>query len=111
MLKKYLGIFFLLSGLALIFFSLYFSYNIFMGKQQAPRIFKIENQQNIPKTNSQNPVSVQEQINNIVSEKIKEIFPQEYINNLLNLLSWSIFAWILITTGSVISGIGIKLLK
>jgi len=43
----------------------------------------------------------------IIEEQIKEIVPPGF----LNLISWSIFAGILIFGGSGIAGIGVRLIK
>ena len=83
-----------------------------MGKQAIPQVFKIENQGKVsPSASANNSSGIQEQINKVVGEKIKDILPQEYIDKLLNLMSWSIFAWILLVAGSIVSGLGIKILK
>jgi len=110
MIKKYLGIVFFLLGIIMIISSLYFSYKIFTGSQQAPQIFSIKSEEGAS-SGASLPSNLQEQINKIVNEKIKEIFPQEYINKLLNLMSWSVFAWILLTGGSTVASLGIKMLK
>jgi len=47
----------------------------------------------------------------IVEKKLGEIFLVEFLLKLLNLISWSIFAGILIFAGSQISSLGIKLVK
>lgn len=108
MIKKYLGFFLILLGLAVIFYSLYSSYNIFFNKSQVPEVFKYVKQ---TETSSQQPSSIEGQIEKMMGEKIKEAVPFEAIYKSLNLFAWSIFAWLLISGGGVISGIGAKLLN
>lgn len=112
--KKIIGWVLLVSGLIIIFWALYSSYNIFTVKAPVPEIFKIEREIEIPerdKTTPTSPEELQEEMKKIIQEQIKEIIPPEFLSKLLNLISWSIFAGILIFGGSKISGIGIKLIK
>ncbi len=112
--KKIIGWALLTVGLLLIFWTLYSTYNIFTVKEGAPEIFKIEKQA-LPKeenkTNFASPEELQDEMKKIIEEQIKETIPPELISKLLNLISWSVFASILIFGGSRISGIGIKLIK
>ena len=114
MLKKILGYVLLATGLIMILLSLYFSFRIFTDKSSVPEIFKTQSQAlNISGENAGNFDSnnIQDQMGKLINEKIKEILPFEFLLKFLNLLSWSLLAWILIYGGSIISGIGIKLLK
>lgn len=116
-LQKIIGWILLLIGPLIIFWGLYSSYNIFTGKTPAPEIFKIEEKEiavptpaparrNIPAT----PAEAQEEIMKIIAGQIKEIIPAQTVISLLNLISWSIFAGLLIFAGGQISAIGIRLL-
>ncbi len=114
--KKILGWFLLIAGLVIIFWPLYFSYNIFMSKASAPEIFKEEEkvEEEISEKGEAGPISqeeLQEEMRKAVEEQIKEMIPAEFLTKLLNLMSWSIFAGILIFGGSKISGIGLRLIK
>lgn len=114
--KKIAGWLLLVAGLLLIFWTLYSTYNIFTGKKLAPEIFKIEKKEQVlPEKESKGPPTSQEEIENemkkMIEEQIKEIIPSELLSKLLNLISWSIFAGILIFGGSRVSGIGIRLVK
>lgn len=100
------------AGIGIIFWGLYSSYNIFNNKSQAPEIFKIEK----PKAVSQKKApgleaQVEEKVKEIIGEQFKEIIPTEPITQLFNLISWSIFAGILIFGGSQLSHLGIKMIK
>lgn len=104
-------------GLVLISYSLYNSYNIFTGDIPAPELFKSEEFQNIVPENVQQKsitemdISTQEDINKIISNQIREVLPLEFIPKVLNLMTWSILAGLLILGGFNISKLGIKLLK
>jgi len=97
--------------LVLIVFILYQSYNIFTGKSLAPSVFKI---QVIKKaqTNSNLDIQqqIQQQINEAVGQQITGILPIGEINKLLDLISWSILAGILIFGGGQIASLGIRLI-
>lgn len=95
MIKKILGFVLLFAGLIVIIYGLYSSFNIFTAKTLAPEIFTFE---------AKETQDVQAQI-------LKEILPTESLPILLNLMTWSIFAGILIFGGAQISSLGIKLLR
>lgn len=105
--KKTLGLILLFLGIAVIFSSLYFSFNIFTAKASAPEIFKIEDAFQ-SKGAAQ---GIEAQVQEILSEQLKGMIPVDSVPTLLNLISWSIFAGILIFGGSQISNLGIKLIK
>lgn len=113
--QKISGWVLLLIGLAILGWSIYTSFNIFTAKAVAPEIFKIENKaQNsssatvkMPST----PAEVQKQMESIVSEQIRQLIPTELIANLLNLISWAIFASFLIFAGFQIASLGVKLIR
>lgn len=102
LIKKFFGLALLFAGLAVIFYGLYSSYNIFTAKNQAPEIFTIE---------KKNVVSPSGQIEQLLQEQLRGILPTDSIPKLFNLISWSVLAGILIFGGAQISGMGIKLLR
>ncbi len=131
----------LFAGLAVIFWSMYSSYAIFSGKTKAPEIFAApvvsenpQDPQNAEGGNSQvgkidpaklknlNPADlqniqnaqqaeIQAELQKNISAQFEKIMPADLISKIMNLSSWSIFAFIMIYAGSKISGLGIKLLK
>lgn len=112
--QKFSGWILLVAGLIIIGWSLYSSFNIFTAKTAAPEIFKIEKkvieaptQGKIPTT----PAELQKEMEKMISQQLKGLLPVEILPKLLNLISWSIFAGILIFAGSQISSLGIKLMK
>jgi hypothetical protein len=111
--KKIIGWITFLAGIMIILFTLYRSYNIFTGKSPPPELFKPSGKE-IALQKKKAPTSLEElqkQIGEILAEQLREIFPTESITKILNLVSWSILAGILIFGGSQISSLGIKLLK
>jgi hypothetical protein len=107
--KKTLGYCLVVLGLFIILGTLYGSYNIFMGKVPAPEMFKDNTSQlSAQKSSSQDP---QAQIEEMIKNQMGSFLPQGGIAGILNLVSWSILAGILILGGGQISGIGTKLLK
>lgn len=107
-LKKIFGWILLITGLLIIGWSLYSTYNIFTGKAPAPEVFVAP----APATGLPNQgLGFQEEVKKMVEQEIKEMIPSEFLSRLFNLISWSILAGILIFGGSKISGVGIKLIK
>lgn len=104
--KTPLGIVLLFLGLALILYSLYSSFNIFTGNAEAPQVFK--EQQVVQDSEEQ---GIQAQIQKILEQQLKGMLPFDSLINLLNLVSWSILAGILIFGGAQVAGLGIKLIK
>ena len=101
--RKIIGWLLIIVGLAIIFWSLYASYNIFTAKEKAPEVFKTEERVN-------NEYGLDDEVKMLVDEKIKEILPTNFGPQLFNLIAWSIFMAILILAGGKITSIGIKLI-
>ena len=106
MIKKILALILIVTGLAVIFYSLYSSFNIFTNKIAAPEIFKTP-----PMAQSTGSQDIQAQLQNMIQEQLKGMMPIDSVTTFLNLTSWSVFAGILILGGAQISGLGIKLLN
>jgi len=132
--NKITGWFLLLLGLVVISASIYSSYDIFMGRKEAPEIFSYEKNdagmEQVLKTNepiekvqpslragspeelqAEMQLEMKEAIGNEIAGQLKNRIPKNFISKTMNLFSWSIFAGILIFAGSQISSLGIKLLK
>lgn len=106
-------------GVAIIFYSLFSSYNIFTGKTAVPGVFSITDECTISgETNTQKGTGGLGKlglgdidIQKIVGNQLKGMLPDNAIPKALNLAVWAVLAWILIMAGGQIAGIGIKLLK
>ena len=109
MTKKIFGWVLLIGGLAIIVATLYFSYIIFTGKMKAPEIFKPEN--NSAAVAGFDLGEVERSLEESIQEQIRNIVPSEFTTQLFNLISWSIFAGLLIFGGAKISAIGTKMLR
>lgn len=104
--KTFLGLALLVLGLAIIFYSLYSSFNIFTGKTEPPQVFKMQESSQAAQSDG-----LQEQFQQIIQDQLKGMLPLDSISTLLNMISWSILAGVLLFGGAQISGLGIKLLK
>jgi hypothetical protein len=92
-------------GLLIIFWTLFYSFNVFQGKSQIPEIFKIEKAK-------ENSYEFSQQIfQEIIVKEIKNLLPIEFLPKFLNLISFSIFAGVFIFGGSQIASLGIKMIK
>jgi len=113
-LQNLIGWVLLLAGLVAILWTVYSSYNIFTAKASAPEIFKIEieiqNQSAKGKTLTTQE-ELQKEMEKLISEQLKGLLPVNTLPKLLNLISWSIFAGILILAGAQTSGLGIKMIS
>lgn len=107
--RKIFGLVLLLGGLAIIVYGLYSSYEIFTAKKEPPILFEIPEQSSvIQKGTAQD---LQAQLQGLLGEQLKGILPADSVPKLLDLISWSIFAGILVLGGGQIAGLGVKLLK
>lgn len=113
--NKISGWLLLLVGLGIILFGVYSSFDVFSGKKPAPEIFPVEETKKSLRDKDFSENEIQKQIETAMEEQLREMIPvEELVENiprLLNLLSWSIFAGILIFAGAQISSIGVKLIK
>jgi len=104
----------LVAGLIIIGWTLYSSYNIFIGKAAMPEIFEIEEATGTTTQAGKTPTSpteVQQEMEKMIGEQLKGLLPADVLPKILNLSVWSMLAFILIFGGSQISGLGIKLIK
>lgn len=101
--KKILGWFLLAVGILIIFCDLYFSFNIFTARASAPLVFG-EAAAEKSQSNSQD-------LNTIISQQMLKMIPVGHISKIMNLISWSAFAGILVLIGGKLASIGINLLR
>ncbi len=108
--RKVIGWLLLLVGLIIIFYGLFTSYNIFTGKSLGPTVFEMPEKEAVLPQKSK-AQALEGQVEEMIGEQLKGMLPVDFIPKLLNLLSWSIMAGILIFAGTQISSLGIKLIK
>ncbi|MDD5146329.1 MAG: hypothetical protein PHN39_01065 [Candidatus Pacebacteria bacterium] len=116
MAKQIIGWVLLISGLMLIVWGLVESWQIFKGQKEAPAIFKaipaggssLQLQTNLPGINAD---QLQKQMQEAVDQQLGKIIPQDTITKIFNLVSWSLFIFILFAAGGKIAIIGVNLLK
>ncbi|MDP2930197.1 MAG: hypothetical protein Q8N56_01125 [bacterium] len=110
---KIIGLLLLLLGLAIVFYAVYNSYNIFTGKIVPPPVFTFAD--SIPAKSNGTSLSAfgfEVQLGDLFGEQKEQMSAiLGSLPRLLNLLSWSVFAGILIFAGTQIAGLGIKLIK
>lgn len=106
--NKTIGYTLLVLGLVLIIWTLWQTFNIFTDKASAPLIFKTQTEQQLSAGNS---TDLQTQINQAIQKQFNQILLPATIAKILNLMAWTLLAWILIAVGGVVSRIGVKLLN
>ena len=112
-LAKIFGWLLFLLGLATIFYTIFASYQVFNGKMALPAIFTLADS-NTTKSGgtSLSAFGFDVQLADLLGPQKEQISSLlRFLPKLLNLLSWSIFAGILIFAGAQIAGLGIKLIK
>jgi len=113
-LAKIFGWVLLSAGLAIIGWTLYSSYNIFTGQTAAPEIFKMPAEEEAATAKGGIPTTQQElqkELEKMIGEQLKAILPADTLPQLLNLIVWSMLAFILFSGGGQISSLGIKLIN
>lgn len=104
----------LVVGVVIIIWTLYSTYNIFTGKVAMPEIFKMPVEEKTPltKEGAQSlEAQLEEKMKEAISEQLKGFLPVDALPKMLNLIVWSMLAFILIFGGSQLSSLGIKLIK
>ena len=98
----------LVLGLVIIIYTLIASYSIFTGQKEIYALFPVEESNNSSQIESSSPLT--EQIQTMMKEQLAGVIPPGSIPKLLNLISWSVLASILVMGGGKISGLGVKLI-
>jgi len=122
--QEILGWIIILTGVGMMLFVFFSSYDIFTAKKPAPEVFKMEkiqkNNDSLSgksdlKIDKNSPQTIQEeaqkQMEAIFQSQLSNIFPQGGVIQLLNLISFFIFVGIVVFIGSSLGGLGIKLVK
>lgn len=111
--NKLIGWLLTILGILIIIYALYSSFTIFTAQKEAPSLFNLS-QETTLSSNLEEETSAEMarvEMEKIIKEQLNSMMPNNAIPKMLNLLSWSIFAGILIFGGSKLSYLGIKLLK
>lgn len=110
---KLIGWLLIILGLLIITYALYSSFGIFTAQKEPPSLFQVSQEVNISETSADTTPSevARQEMEKIIQNQLSSMLPEKGITKILNLLSWSILAGILIFGGSKISSLGIKLLK
>ncbi len=108
--KKIIGWVLLAGGVSIILFSVYSSWQIFMGPGKAPEIFSVSAEAPSQNENQTAESFSAEQLSKTIQDQIKNILPAKYLVDILNYFSWSILAGIMIFAGSQLSSIGSRML-
>lgn len=108
-----IGYILLAAGLSLIVWTIFQSYNIFTAKVSAPLIFRTQAAEKISKSAAGGNLQelLQQQMQETIQKQIGQLLPADAIPKILNLISWSILAGILIFAGGTVAGIGIKMVR
>ena len=106
---KIFGWVLLLAGVLIIVWTLYSSYNIFTGEAAVPEIFEMGKEEALSQKGG--TTDIQAQMEQMIGEQLKGILPADSITKLLNLIIWSMLAFILIFGGTQLASLGIKLIK
>jgi len=100
-------------GIMIMLYALFSSYLIFTASNEAPELFSTP----MPAKQGTSSFSVgslqdlQNQLPGLISQQLQGVLPPETISQLLNLAAWSMLAGLLLFGGSLIAGIGVKLVK
>jgi hypothetical protein len=106
--KKIAGWVLVISGIALISWTLYSSFNIFTGKVQSPKVFTA---QSLAGSQGGKSGDIQAQMEQIMQEQLKGLIPADALPKILNFTAWSLLAFVFIYGGTQVSGIGVNLLN
>ena len=111
--QKIFGWALLFLGLAIISWTLYSSYKIFYKNQPLPEFFRAQEKEAAVSISKEGgpQTQLEEKLKKAMTEQMKEIIPFGSLEKLLNMITWSVLAGILIFGGGQIAGIGIKMIK
>lgn len=109
---KILGFVLLAAGLLIIMASLMLSWQIFTGENPAPQLFSSsEPPQKASALSIGSLEDLSQQLPDLLGNQLQGVLAPETIPQMLNLAAWSMFAGLLLFGGSLVAGIGVKLVK
>lgn len=113
---RIIGFLLIIIGIVIIFSSLFITYQIFWLKKPAPQIFQtssLETQQEkkpLPQNlDPQERLRLESQ--ETIKQAFKEVMPEQKVNELLNLVAFSIFIFILVVISGQMIFSGLKLMS
>ena len=110
--QKILGFFLLAAGIAIILYSLFSSYLIFTGSNEAPELFLAPQERIADSSVSLGFLQdLKNQLPDLIGQQLQGLLPADAIHQMRNLAVWSMLAGLLLFGGSLIAGIGVKLVK
>ena len=119
--KSIAGWLLIVTGLVIIGWSIYSSYQFFIAKVEFPALFKFPaSTQVVANTGAgiaatgsaaDAQAQMQQAIGQATNQAVSNMLPADSIAKLLNAIAWSIFATFLVYAGAQIAGIGIKLVS
>ena len=82
------------------------------GVNPAPELFVTSQENTVESSFSPGSLEdLQNQLPDLLGQQLKGLLPVNIIPQMLNLAVWSMFAGLLLLGGSLVAGIGVKLLK
>lgn len=114
--RKFVGWILLFTGLFIIGWGLFSSYKIFTAQDKAPQIFKLkEEKSKVSPSPQERKITFQEEMRILFREELhkelEKMLPENFLPTFFNLISWSIFVFLLIFAGYKVSLLGIRLIR
>ncbi|MDD3386795.1 MAG: hypothetical protein PHU17_02605 [Candidatus Pacebacteria bacterium] len=107
--KTLLGWLLIVFGILIVFWSIQSSYTNFTNQTEFPQVFQIDESSIVTEENSSG--SVEDKIGSIIGNQVSQMIPQSTVTQLLNMLSWIVFATFLVFAGAKVVGMGADLLR
>jgi len=102
----------LAAGLLIITASLVLSWQIFTGVNPAPELFLIPQEGTADFSLFGDSLQdLQNQFPDLLNQQLQGLLPVDAIPQMLNLAAWSMFAGLMLLGGSLVAGIGVKMVK
>jgi hypothetical protein len=108
---KIIGFVLLAVGLAIILFSLVSSFSIYTGSSEPAQIFVAPQGAGAKEFSPSSLQDLQEQLPQLLGQQLQGLIPQNAVPQMLNFFVWSMLSGLLLLGGSLVAGIGVKLLK
>jgi len=97
-------------GLLIIVMTIWYTYNVFSAKAGIPEYFQTPKETKTASTTAEGQ-DMQALLQKNIQEELKGLIPSDLITKSLNLAAWAMLALILMSGGSRISDLGIRLIR